>query len=176
MNVSPSQLADACFTDQVLAHLRATQTCPADLCLEITETALVMDNEEFTRRLELLADRGVQIALDDFGTGYSTVAQVANLPINLIKIDQSFVARADPGNRHAAVLAALLNMAESLAMSVVAEGIETADQARLLQALGCPEGQGYYFARPLELPALLALPTDQPLTAEPLLGAGTGQP
>ncbi|MEP6660802.1 MAG: bifunctional diguanylate cyclase/phosphodiesterase, partial [Acidimicrobiales bacterium] len=171
VNVSSVELTDPAYAKRVLAALAATGTDPGNLCLELTESALIYDWAMLSGILLQLSRLGVRIALDDFGTGYSTLAQLAELPIQVIKIDKTFVAGlASPEGRHHAMATALIDMAAALRIDVVAEGVETPDQAKRLRALNCPHAQGYLFARPMEaadLDSLLHLEQDSPAEHRP---------
>ncbi len=148
VNVSGRQLRSAQFIGTVKMALDRHQVPPQRLCLEITETAL-LDNPEGARDvLVKLASLGVQIALDDFGTGYSSLARLVSLPVDVIKVDRSFVAEMADNHRSREVVVAVTAMAHGLGMRVIGEGIETAQQLAQLQELGCDAGQGYLFSRP----------------------------
>ena len=117
--------------------------------LELTESVLMQDTPVATRSLQALASLGVRLTLDDFGTGFSSLSYLQRFPISTLKIDRSFVqGLSNPAGNHALV-AAIISMAGSLGQTVIAEGIETQDQLDVLRDLGCDEGQGYYFSRPL---------------------------
>ncbi|MFI5953006.1 putative bifunctional diguanylate cyclase/phosphodiesterase [Cryptosporangium sp. NPDC051539] len=156
VNVSPRQLEDPSFIDDVLAIVQRSELPPDRLVLEITETAIV-DERTAIPVLTQLRSRGVRIAIDDFGTGYSALHYLTRLPVDILKIDRSFVGQLN-GTRHgAAVTEAIIRLGQILGFSIVAEGIETAAQATELQALGCTIGQGYLFARPSEASELDAM-------------------
>lgn len=147
VNVSPRQLDAADFPDRVAGVLRETDMDPARLQLEITETALAEHPDQFTASLHSLRRLGVRLALDDFGTGHSTLAEVQRLPISVIKIDKVFVASLDDGGR--AIAENVVSLARSLALTTVAEGVETEAQADLLARMGCDRGQGYLYGHPV---------------------------
>ncbi len=176
VNVSSRQIDDPGFPDAVRDAIRTHDLPVTALRLEITESTL-MDDPEGTRRIvsDLCFD-GTGLHLDDFGTGYSSLATLNQLPFDALKIDRSFVgwlATGDPS--HEILVRSAVSLAHSLGMRVIVEGIETPEQLRRLQALGCAYGQGYLFSRPLDpegVRALLAscdpeasLPLDAP--AEP---------
>jgi EAL domain-containing protein (putative c-di-GMP-specific phosphodiesterase class I) len=117
----------------------------SDLALEITEHALVTHADNAATTLRTLRTMGAAIVLDDFGTGYSSLSHLKQFPIDMVKVDQLFVAGLEAGSRDAAIVGAILRMAESFGMEVVAEGIETPRQVAVLRELGCRLGQGYYF-------------------------------
>jgi PAS domain S-box-containing protein len=148
VNVSVRQLDDPTFVAFVGAVLSETGLEPASLCLEVTES-LLMQNIDRTR--VVLADLkalGVRIAIDDFGTGSSSLGHLKDLPVDVIKIDRGFVAQLGADPRDTAILRAVITLADTLEITVTAEGVETADQLGDLISMGCEEGQGYYFARP----------------------------
>jgi diguanylate cyclase (GGDEF)-like protein/PAS domain S-box-containing protein len=148
VNVSGRQLRDPRFADLVRSALERHELPPDRLCLEITETALIEDVDARVA-LEELAALGIHIALDDFGTGYSSLSHLRHFPVDVLKIDRSFVARLAIDQRERQIVAAVIAMAHVLGMTVVAEGIETVDQLRALADLGCDDGQGFLLARPL---------------------------
>ena len=147
VNVSSHQLQEPSFTGTVLDALHETGLPASALVLEITESVLI-DADDAETHLRRLREHGVRIAIDDFGTGYSSLAYLHQLPVDILKIDQTFVRRSD-GPAGVGLLRATLEIARSQGLIAVAEGVETADQADLLLRLGCPLVQGYYFARPL---------------------------
>ena len=159
VNVSPLQFRNSRLQQSVMQVLAQTGLAPGLLELEVTEGAL-MENSAATRAvLKSLNDVGVKIALDDFGTGYSSLAYLTRMPIGNIKIDKCFVASLLEGGENEAIVRAILAMANSLGTRVTAEGVETVEQARALEAMGCNGLQGYYFSRPVaasDLPSLLA--------------------
>jgi diguanylate cyclase (GGDEF)-like protein/PAS domain S-box-containing protein len=149
VNVSGRQLSARGFADLVKATLERNQLAPGQLCVEVTETALVQDVAVAQDTLDELTALGVQIALDDFGTGYSSLAHLLQFPVDIIKIDKSFVDQLGtegPGNQ---IVAAVTAMAHVLGKTVVAEGIETDAQLAQLVTMGCDDGQGYLLGRPL---------------------------
>lgn len=148
VNVSAVQLTDPAFPallSRVAAECAETQ---ADVCLEITETALMVDPAKALHTLELARALNMTIAVDDFGTGQSSLARLAGFPIDVIKIDKSFVDRMLKDDFALAVIRAVTHLAESLGAVTVAEGIETKEQLEALRELGCTLGQGYYLGRP----------------------------
>jgi EAL domain-containing protein (putative c-di-GMP-specific phosphodiesterase class I) len=148
VNVSAVDLRDDTFAERVLAVLAETGLDPAFLDLELTETVLMKNVEATAGVLQRLRERGVKVSLDDFGTGYSSLSYLHRFPIDTLKIDQSFVSQisVDSG---APIVAAIVSMARSLKLRVVAEGVETATQLAYLRGLACDEAQGYYFKRPV---------------------------
>lgn len=149
VNVSALQLVDTGFAAQVLAVLARHGLQPTDLEIELTESLFAGDTEVVCSRLSPLRAAGVLVALDDFGTGFSSLSSLHRLPVDVLKIDRSFVA--DLGRRESAdaVARSIVALARALGKHVVAEGVESDDQLHLLQALGCDELQGYLFSKPL---------------------------
>ena len=148
VNLSARQLEDSGVVDQV-ASLRSRYAEPVELVLEITESTLVHEDGDHVKRLRQLHDLGVKLAIDDFGTGYSSIGYLRHMPIDILKIDRSFVVDIARDARSASLVEAITVMARSLDLSLVAEGIEDRDQVVALHAMGCTLGQGYWFARPL---------------------------
>ncbi len=148
VNLSPAQLSGGQIVEQVRSALRNSGLAPGRLELEITETALLVDSEGTSRVLHALAALGVDIALDDFGTGYSSLNHLRIFPFRRLKIDRSFVRDMETREDGIAIVAGVLALARSLGIPATAEGVETRVQAEALQALGCSDLQGYYFARP----------------------------
>ncbi|BEL08682.1 hypothetical protein Q0Z83_068730 [Actinoplanes sichuanensis] len=152
VNVSPRQLADPHFTVKALAALRASGLPAAALTLEITEGVLVRSGAHAAQallHLSALRAEGVRVAIDDFGTGYSSLAYLRDLPIDVLKIDRSFMPVDDTDGRQTALVRAIVDLAGGLGLTTVAEGVETGAQAALLRDLGCHRAQGYHFARPV---------------------------
>jgi len=159
VNVSPIQFELVDVVEEIKAALTKTGLPPHRLDVEITEGIFMSNAGAVTEALQKLRNLGVGIALDDFGTGYSSLSYIGRLPIDKIKIDQSFVKRL-PGDQQAGVIIrAVMMLSEALDKIVIAEGIETADQAWMLKMMGCKIGQGYHFGRPktaAEMRAMLA--------------------
>ncbi len=148
VNVSVRQLLDLDFEDDVVAALTAAGLEAEQLSLEVTETALIEDPAAVTTRLRRLKALGLTVALDDFGTGYSSLAALRDLPIDVLKLDASFLLGLERGGRAATFTAAVLAMANALGLIVIAEGVEDDRQAMLLRDLGCHRLQGYLVGRP----------------------------
>jgi EAL domain-containing protein (putative c-di-GMP-specific phosphodiesterase class I) len=149
VNVSPNSLRDPELLKQLIV-LGTQAGGRLDLLqLEVTESALMEDPEHSHDILSRIRDLGIQIFLDDFGTGYSSLSYIAALPIHAIKIDRSFIMRMMQHERHRAVVIAAISLAHSLGMKVIAEGVETAEQANAVIELGCDEIQGFFFCTPL---------------------------
>jgi EAL domain-containing protein (putative c-di-GMP-specific phosphodiesterase class I) len=149
VNLSARQLDDAGLADEVRRVLAETGLPPERLCLEITETALMADAEASRELLESLDRLGVSLAVDDFGTGYSSLSYLKQFPVDVLKIDRSFVDGLPGDAEDSAIVSTIVRLAESLAMDVTAEGIETFEQAETLTAMGCTKGQGFLYARPM---------------------------
>jgi diguanylate cyclase (GGDEF)-like protein len=150
VNLSAIQVARDNIADVVASALRSSGLTGDRITLELTESAIVQDPARATRVFDSLKALDATVAMDDFGTGYSSLAYLQRLPIDVLKIDRSFVSgmMVDPDS--VAIVRAVLSLAEALGMSTTAEGIETVELATTLAALGCASGQGYYFAQPLE--------------------------
>jgi diguanylate cyclase (GGDEF)-like protein/PAS domain S-box-containing protein len=157
VNVSGRQLEAQRLVGEVVDALETTRLSPRLLTLEITETVLVTDIEAMRGRLRELKGLGVQLAIDDFGTGYSSLSYLRRFPIDMLKIDKAFVDGIGRGREDTALAHAIIRLSHTLQLHTVAEGIETAEQATHLAALGCQDGQGYHFARPLPLAAMTEL-------------------
>jgi diguanylate cyclase (GGDEF)-like protein/PAS domain S-box-containing protein len=156
VNVSPVQLAQRGFVDDVTAALAASRLAPERLCLEITETAAITDLAATAARLGELRRLGVQLALDDFGAGHSSLTLLRALPVQLVKIDRSFIERVTRDTADAILVRLVIEAAHSLGRRVCAEGVETAEQAQQLIAMGCDAAQGWLFGRPKPASAELA--------------------
>ncbi|MCA1246470.1 EAL domain-containing protein [Massilia sp. MS-15] len=162
VNVSARQLAQAGFADEVRAALARTGLPPGCLELELTESALIEDIERTASMLRELKLLGIRLAVDDFGTGYSGLAYLRRFPIDVLKLDRSFVLQDDGNGSTFDFVKAFVDLAHALGMAVVAEGVETGDVLDFLRAARCDEAQGYYLARPMvleKLEALLATPS-----------------
>ena len=152
VNVSPRQLADPEFVDMVADLVREKSIEPANLCLEVTESALVGDPDTALLRLSALRSLGLRLAIDDFGVGYSSLYHLRALPdVDLLKIDRAFISELGRSPKDSAIVGAVVVLAGSLGMEIVAEGIETQEQADELRSIGADYGQGYLFGRPREL-------------------------
>ncbi|HXQ60546.1 MAG TPA: EAL domain-containing protein [Acidimicrobiales bacterium] len=150
VNVSPRQFDTGTFVDEVRRALNRSGLEPTSLILEMTETTLMRDSRESDTRLTALKDLGVRLAIDDFGTGYSSLAYLQQFPVDIIKIDRTFIAGTVVDGPNAALVHALVELGNALGLETVAEGIETADQLARLVREGCHAGQGFYFSYPLE--------------------------
>jgi EAL domain-containing protein (putative c-di-GMP-specific phosphodiesterase class I) len=152
VNVSPRQLADADFVDNVRDIVAGAGIDPGDLCLEVTESALFSDPDTALLRLSALHAIGVRLAIDDFGIGFSSLWHLRQVPeVDLLKIDRAFISEIGRNRKDSAIVGAVIVLAGSLGMDIVAEGIETEEQADELRSMGADFGQGWYFGRPREL-------------------------
>jgi EAL domain-containing protein (putative c-di-GMP-specific phosphodiesterase class I) len=148
VNLSPRQILDDGIVKCVSDALTEADLPGSSLVLEITERILLVDSPVVLERLDALKALGVRIALDDFGTGYSSLAYLREFPIDILKIDRSFVTPLDEDPKAVALARAIIAIAEALDLDVIAEGAETAGQVDALARCGCFMIQGHYFARP----------------------------
>jgi diguanylate cyclase (GGDEF)-like protein len=159
VNLSASQFERDALPDEIAQILRETELDSSRLQLEISEAVLMRDDPKMLDRLEALKKIGVRLAIDDFGTGYASLSYLKRLPVDCLKIDRSLIKGVGFDNEDTAIIRAVVTLARSLGITVTAEGVETTEQLSQLRALGCEQGQGYYFARPVSadrLPELLA--------------------
>ncbi|GAA3533560.1 bifunctional diguanylate cyclase/phosphodiesterase [Zobellella aerophila] len=156
INISARQLTQDDFAEQLLTRLHQAGIPPQRLSLELTESSLMQEPERAKRLLSQLREAHISIALDDFGTGYSSLSYLKRLPVDMLKIDCSFITDIVQEQDDRGIVDAIIRMAHGLSMTVVAEGVETAPQVELLQAFDCDQIQGYWFARPMPVDALIA--------------------
>jgi diguanylate cyclase (GGDEF)-like protein len=149
VNLSPVQFRDASLSHIVEAVLRSTGLPPTRLILEITETIFLEASEHVLQTLYRLRELGIKFALDDFGTGYSSLSYLRSFPFDKVKIDKSFVRNIDKDPSNLAIVRAIVGMADSLEMIVIAEGVETDEELKVMRREGCAQVQGYVFSRPL---------------------------
>lgn len=149
VNVSARQFQQGNFLDQIVQVLDETRLDPACLELELTETSIMENAESAAQLLTEIRKLGVKIAIDDFGTGYSSLSYLKRLPIDTVKLDRSFVKGATTDPDDAALVMAIITLAHNLRLTVIAEGVETAEQLSFLRLLRCDEGQGFLFSRPV---------------------------
>ncbi len=166
VNVSAVQLRDRGFTRQIEQLIAVDAAAAEGLELEITESVIMEDVNHGISHLQAIRDLGIGIAIDDFGTGFSSLSYLARLPVDALKIDRSFVAELGHTTTASALVSTIIQLAHSLKLKVIAEGVETADQRATLRQLGCDEMQGFLYSRPLpaelfEQRYLLTLPTDR---------------
>jgi EAL domain-containing protein (putative c-di-GMP-specific phosphodiesterase class I) len=168
VNVSPLQLRNRGFLAEIRQAIGIDAHAAAGLELEITESLIMEDVKHNIASLQAIREMGVRIAIDDFGTGFSSLSYLSKLPVHTLKIDRSFVVDMTVGPDGLALVSTIIQLAHSLKLKVVAEGVETEEQSRLLRLLGCDEMQGYLFSKPvpgedfearfLALPAAVAVP------------------
>ncbi|MDQ1534063.1 MAG: hypothetical protein QOF28_1824, partial [Actinomycetota bacterium] len=160
VNVSMRQLESDALVDDVRDALATSGLDPSALVLEVTETALMRDVDATVARLDRLKHLGVRLAIDDFGTGYSSLAYLKRFPVDILKIDQSFIAGIGESSDALAMVHALVQLGRALGLKTLAEGIEDVRQLERLRAEGCETGQGYFFAKPMGATAVGALIAD----------------
>jgi EAL domain-containing protein (putative c-di-GMP-specific phosphodiesterase class I) len=148
VNLSARQFKHPLLVQEISEALQRSGLDPSALTLEITETVMMESGEGLIRRLEELKSLGVMLAIDDFGTGYSSLSYLARFPLDYLKVDRSFIAGLDKSERNVVLVSAVINLAKTLGLRVVAEGVETESQLLILRSLDCGLGQGYLFARP----------------------------
>jgi diguanylate cyclase (GGDEF)-like protein len=171
VNLSGRQLCQPELLPRVRQLLTETGVKPECLTLEITETVMINNADTSIPALEGLKATGIHLHMDDFGTGYSSLSCLHRFPLTGLKIDQNFVKSAGENRDYAAIVHAIVSLAKNLGMSLVAEGIETADQLALLQAMDCGQGQGFYFSKPLEASAALEYLRNQRVAQSPRIRA-----
>jgi EAL domain-containing protein (putative c-di-GMP-specific phosphodiesterase class I) len=155
VNLSVKQLGDTRIVERIARIIGEAGARPENVKLEVTESMVMANPKEAGRVLEELKRLGVRLAMDDFGIGYSSLSNLSQFPFDMIKIDRSFVRPlSDPGCRERDIVGAIIAMADSLSLTVVAEGIETREQWEFLARRGCKFGQGYHFAKPLDAVSL----------------------
>jgi EAL domain-containing protein (putative c-di-GMP-specific phosphodiesterase class I) len=151
VNVSGYQLTQGNLVDGLKQALEETNCDAADLELEVTEGYFIKNPDQAVQTLEQLKAIGVSLAVDDFGTGYSSLAYLKKMPIDKLKIDQSFIRDIPQDKNDEAIAKAIIALANSMQLEVIAEGVETEQQLAFLQQEGCDQVQGYLFSRPLPL-------------------------
>lgn len=154
INVSVKQLLHRDLCDRILALSQQQGIAPDAVQLEITETHIMNDMGRIIAALCALDKASFTLAIDDFGTGHSSLSRLRDLPVKVLKIDKSFVKNAMRDKKEAQIVKAIIDMGHSLDKTIIAEGIETQEQMQLLTELGCDEGQGYLFARPMPVEEL----------------------
>jgi EAL domain-containing protein (putative c-di-GMP-specific phosphodiesterase class I) len=160
VNVSARQLSHPDSVGEVASILEALTVDPSRISIELTESTLMDDTEQTLHRLDAFRTLGVTLAIDDFGTGFSSLSYLKRLPVDILKIDKVFIDDLETDSRDAAIVAAVVSLAEALDLSVVAEGIETAAQLTRVRELGCDLAQGYHLGRPqpaAEISSLLSM-------------------
>ena len=161
VNLSAHQIADSRIVDEVANVLRMTNVAPESLCLEITESALLHDLDAALDIVGKLRGLGVRVALDDFGTGYSSLRYLQQLPVDVLKIDRSFISRIGPASRDSSIVARMIDLAHALDLEVVAEGVETPAQLAELASMNCEVAQGFYFSAPQTADAFTRMLDDE---------------
>ena len=156
-NLSPRQLWQPNVVDKIVSRIEAATMDPARLTVEITESTAMTDPDRTQSILEDMHGRGLQLAIDDFGTGYSSLARLKHMPVDVLKIDRSFIRDVDSDRDAASMVSAMIALAQNLGMTALAEGIETEAEWRFLADRGCALGQGYFFSRPVPADEILAL-------------------
>jgi EAL domain-containing protein (putative c-di-GMP-specific phosphodiesterase class I) len=147
--VSPLQLRNRGFIAEIEQVIGIDSHAAAGLELEITESLVMADVKHSIASLEKIRAMGVTIAIDDFGTGFSSLSYLSKLPVDTLKIDRSFVIDMTTGHQGMSLVSTIINLAHSLKLKVVAEGVETEEQSRLLRLLTCDEMQGFLFSKPV---------------------------
>jgi EAL domain-containing protein (putative c-di-GMP-specific phosphodiesterase class I) len=155
VNVSARQFRTPGFVDEVRAALADTGAPPQSLLLEITESLVLRDAEKVWADLRELRTLGVRVAIDDFGTGYSSLSYLRQMPVDVLKIDKSFIDDILRSDEQLALVEAIISLARSLKLAVIAEGIEDEAHCRQLVQMGCPYGQGYLFSKPVSAAEIL---------------------
>jgi len=161
VNLAIAQLWQPGLVQNIVNLLKQLDIPPAALTVELTEGSLMSDVQRMEAIVREFREANIAVAIDDFGTGYSSLARLRSLPINTLKIDRSFLFNTPDNQNAVKMVNTIRQMAESLGIQALAEGIETKEQWRMLQALGCPLGQGFYFARPMTETDLLARLADE---------------
>ena len=154
VNLSARQISRPEIVDEVRGILEETGLDPSTLVLEITESMVMQDMEFAIERLRALKELGVLLAIDDFGTGYSSLSYLHRFPVDILKIDRSFVERLGKSADDSELVATIVRLGQSLRMAMVAEGVENRDQLQVLQQLGCELAQGFLFSRPVPVDAV----------------------
>ena len=176
VNVSGRQLQEPALVETVAEALRDTGLDASCLKLELTESVVMEDAEQTIETLGQLKALGVQLAIDDFGTGYSSLSYLKCFPVDVLKVDRSFVDGLATSQQDAAIVQGIIALAQSLGLTVTGEGIETEEQAAYLTRLGCDLAQGYYFSRPLTVAQFEALLTGPGGSVLPGSGGGRRHP
>ncbi len=150
VNISARQFAQPDFIEKIKKTIEVTGLDPGSLRLEITESILLDSQQTRSDLFTSIREMGMHLQIDDFGTGYSSLSYLQHIPIDVIKIDRSFIKELGNGEKFIELINAIIRMAQSLGMETTAEGIETDAQLEMLKALGCNYGQGYLFSKPID--------------------------
>jgi diguanylate cyclase (GGDEF)-like protein/PAS domain S-box-containing protein len=169
VNLSARQFVQSDLVDRIMSALRGADLSPQFLRLEITESVLMADAAAAAEMLRRLKELKIQVSIDDFGTGYSSLGYLHRFPVDMIKVDRSFVSRMHEGAGDIEIVRAIVSLAHNLNMHVTAEGIETTAQLAMLQGLGCEYGQGYLYSRPVDADAISQLLREHHADDGPLL-------
>lgn len=161
INISGKQFSDPLFLEKIQTVIKNLSLKPSDIKLEVTETLLV-EGEFVKNQIDALRDLGFMVSLDDFGTGYSSLSYLSDFSFDNLKIDKSFIDKMNTDKNTAVIIEAIINMSKGLEVPVIAEGIESPEDARKLHDLGCKYGQGYYFSKPIDKHAIIKLLQDNP--------------
>ncbi|HYX14163.1 MAG TPA: EAL domain-containing protein [Nostoc sp.] len=162
VNLSVKQFSQPDLIKQIAEILHSTGLDAGSLMLEITESAIMENGDEANAALSELRKMGIKLSIDDFGTGYSSLSRLHNFPISVLKIDRSFVSPIDANGKNLEIIETIITLAHKLGMDVTAEGVETKEQLAFLRKLNCEYGQGYFFSRPLDNTAAVALIVTNP--------------
>ncbi len=157
INLSPRELSQPDLVERVRTTLAEHGVEPRRLCIEITESAVLEEVDAAIATLNALRDIGVRLAIDDFGTGYSSLSYLRRLPVDIVKIDRSFIAELGEEGANITIVAGIVGLAQGLGLEVIAEGIESARQLTILRELGCTFGQGFLFSQPLTLDEMVRI-------------------
>ena len=156
-NLSPRQLWQPDLVEKMVTPITIAGVDPSRITVEITESTAMTDPDRTVELLSEMHDRGLKLAIDDFGTGYSSLARLKHMPVDILKIDRSFVREVDLDHDAASMVSAMISLADNLGMTPLAEGIETEGEWRFLADRGCTLGQGYFFSRPVPADEILAI-------------------
>src|SRR6201999_3464758 len=157
VNVSPRQIAEAAFIEELCEIVRETGIDPTSLCLEVTETVMMSATEDVVALLNRIKQLGIYIAIDDFGTEHSSLSRVRDMPAEVLKIDRSFIDGLGSETGDTAIVSSILSLAYAMGKHTIAEGVEKPEQAALLLRMGCEAAQGYFFSRPVAAEQILPL-------------------
>jgi EAL domain-containing protein (putative c-di-GMP-specific phosphodiesterase class I) len=149
VNFSSTDFASENFIDHLYNIISESDVLPTQVRLEITERLLIQQPDNAKAMLQMCKDAGMGIAIDDFGTGYSSLSYLYYFPIDTLKVDQSFVRAMQRDEKSLELVKSIVGLGKNMKMSIIAEGVETVEEARLLQDMGCDKVQGYYFAKPM---------------------------
>ncbi len=166
VNVSPRQFMHDGFVDKIQKTLQKYNTNPCCIEIEVTENILIEDTKKISKKLQFLKELGIKISIDDFGTGYASLRYLQKLPIDMIKIDRSFITHICNNNNDLVIVKTIMTMAKNLNIQVIAEGVETKEQLKMLKELNCESYQGYLFSKPVtqtEFTTMIKHQATQPL-------------